>query len=224
MATDLRWNRRPEGSTWGDFGPDDQCGRMNLLTPAKVLQGMAEVRTGQSFNLSLPLDFPGSHGAWNALIEITDATLLAQAMVWMAESDHAQNRTYNVTDTCQFRWRWLWPRIAAHFNLAVGEKGIQKRRAEQGQAEDRRGGQRTQRLPGSPRLGERGRPRRRRGRHRPVRHRLEHIKRKNLVVGYAGLAHQRGICRHPLNGRIRVEAEDAGLVRAVGEEFDLELL
>ena len=69
----------------------------------------------------LPLDFPGSHGAWNALIEITDATLLAQAMVWMAESERARNRAYNVSDTCQFRWRWLWPRIAAHFNLAVGE-------------------------------------------------------------------------------------------------------
>ncbi len=70
---------------------------------------------------SLPLDFPGSHGAWNALLEITDATLLARAMVWMAESDKAHNRAYNVTDTCQFRWRWLWPRIAAHFNLPVGE-------------------------------------------------------------------------------------------------------
>ncbi|NBW54423.1 MAG: cyclase family protein, partial [Betaproteobacteria bacterium] len=32
---------------------------MNLLTPAKVLQGMAEVQQGLSFNLSLPLDFPG---------------------------------------------------------------------------------------------------------------------------------------------------------------------
>ncbi len=69
----------------------------------------------------LPLDFPGSHGAWNALLEITDATLLAQAMVWMAESEKACNRAYNVSDTCQFRWRWLWPRIAAHFNLAEGE-------------------------------------------------------------------------------------------------------
>jgi hypothetical protein len=34
---------------------------MNLLTPEKVLQGMQEVRTGQTFNLSLPLDFPGGN-------------------------------------------------------------------------------------------------------------------------------------------------------------------
>ena len=54
-----RWKRRPEGSTWGDFGPDDQRGRLNLITPEKVLQGIAEVKEGVSFCLSLPLDLPG---------------------------------------------------------------------------------------------------------------------------------------------------------------------
>jgi len=54
-----RWKRRPEGSTWGDWGPDDQLGRLNLLTPQKVLQGIAEVKHGKVFCLSLPLDYPG---------------------------------------------------------------------------------------------------------------------------------------------------------------------
>ncbi|MDB5998950.1 MAG: cyclase [Rhizobacter sp.] len=54
-----RWTQRPEGSTWGDFGDDDQLGRLNLLTPEKVKQGVAEVREGLSFCLSMPLDFPG---------------------------------------------------------------------------------------------------------------------------------------------------------------------
>lgn len=54
-----RWKNRPEGSTWGDFGADDQKGRLNLLTPEKVLQGIAEVKTGKTFCLSLPLDYPG---------------------------------------------------------------------------------------------------------------------------------------------------------------------
>jgi len=27
-----RWVNRPEGSNWGDFGEDDQLGRINLLT------------------------------------------------------------------------------------------------------------------------------------------------------------------------------------------------
>jgi kynurenine formamidase len=54
-----RWTRRPEHSTWGDWGPDDQLGRMNLLTREKVLSGIAEVREGRTFCLSLPLDYPG---------------------------------------------------------------------------------------------------------------------------------------------------------------------
>jgi hypothetical protein len=56
-----RWKRRPEGSNWGDFGPDDQLGRINLITREKLLQGIAEVKEGVSFCLSLPLDLPGSN-------------------------------------------------------------------------------------------------------------------------------------------------------------------
>lgn len=57
--TSPRWKRAPAGSNWGEFGPDDQRGRMNLVTPAKVLEGIAEVREGRTFCLSLPLDVPG---------------------------------------------------------------------------------------------------------------------------------------------------------------------
>jgi len=59
MVDNPRWTRRPSGSTWGDFGADDERGRLNLLTPAKVLQGIAEVKVGKTFCLSLPLDYPG---------------------------------------------------------------------------------------------------------------------------------------------------------------------
>ena len=54
-----RWTHRPEGSTWGDWGDDDELGRINLLTPEKVLQGVQEVEAGVTFCLSLPLDYPG---------------------------------------------------------------------------------------------------------------------------------------------------------------------
>jgi kynurenine formamidase len=60
-ATPPRWVRRPDGSNWGEFGPDDQLGRLNLLTPEKVRQGVAEVREGRTFCLSLPLDLPGGN-------------------------------------------------------------------------------------------------------------------------------------------------------------------
>ena len=56
-----RWKQRPPGSNWGEFGPDDQRGRMNWVTEEKVLQGIREVQEGRTFVLSLPLDYPGGN-------------------------------------------------------------------------------------------------------------------------------------------------------------------
>lgn len=56
-----RWKYRPDQSTWGDWGTDDQRGRLNLIDRHKVLQGVAEVKEGITFCLSLPLDYPGSN-------------------------------------------------------------------------------------------------------------------------------------------------------------------
>ena len=70
-----RWMNRPEGSNWGDFGPDDQRGRLNLITPERRLAGVREVVDGVAFCLSLPLDYPGG----NSLVEFRDPPqLLAQ--------------------------------------------------------------------------------------------------------------------------------------------------
>ena len=56
----MRWAHRPPGSNWGEFGPDDQLGRVNLLRdPARVLRAAQEIRAGVTFALSLPLDLPG---------------------------------------------------------------------------------------------------------------------------------------------------------------------
>lgn len=53
-----RYKFRPAGSTWGDFGKDDELGRLNLVTSQKVLEGIQEVKEGKTFCLSLPLDRP----------------------------------------------------------------------------------------------------------------------------------------------------------------------
>ncbi|HEY1856656.1 cyclase family protein [Acidocella sp.] len=59
--SEIRWKQRPDGSNWGDFGPDDQRGRLNLLTPERVVRAVAEVKTGHTFCLSLPLELPGGN-------------------------------------------------------------------------------------------------------------------------------------------------------------------
>jgi kynurenine formamidase len=56
-----RWKVRPDGANWGDFGPDDMLGRLNLIGPAQVRKAVAEVREGRVFCLSLPLDYPGGN-------------------------------------------------------------------------------------------------------------------------------------------------------------------
>ena len=56
-----RWTVRPEGSTWGDWGEDDQLGRLNLVGAQQVRQAAAEVREGLTYCLSLPLNLPGGN-------------------------------------------------------------------------------------------------------------------------------------------------------------------
>lgn len=53
-----RWSQRPQGATWGDWGPDDQQGRMNLITDEVRLRGIRSVDLGELHMLSLPLDYP----------------------------------------------------------------------------------------------------------------------------------------------------------------------
>ena len=57
----MRWKKRPANSTWGDFGEDDQRGRLNLLTPERIVRAAQEIKVGQSFCLSLPLELPGGN-------------------------------------------------------------------------------------------------------------------------------------------------------------------
>jgi kynurenine formamidase len=53
------WKRRPDGANWGDFGANDELGRLNLITSERRLAGLREAQEGLCFTLSLPLDFPG---------------------------------------------------------------------------------------------------------------------------------------------------------------------
>lgn len=56
-----RWVNRPEGSTWGDWGADDQRGRMNLVTPERRKKAAEEIKEGLCYCLSMPLNLPGGN-------------------------------------------------------------------------------------------------------------------------------------------------------------------
>ena len=48
----------PAHSAWGLYGPDDDLGTLNLLTPARVVAAAGCIRTGKRFTVGLPLDLP----------------------------------------------------------------------------------------------------------------------------------------------------------------------
>jgi kynurenine formamidase len=56
-----RWTQKPEHSNWGEWGEEDQLGRLNLIGQDQVLKGIKEVKEGRTFCLSLPLDYPGGN-------------------------------------------------------------------------------------------------------------------------------------------------------------------
>jgi len=64
-----------------------------------------------------PFVFPGSEVQWNSLTDMTDASLLAEHMVWAATTETAGNEAYNVVDGDVFRWRRMWPLLAQGFGL-----------------------------------------------------------------------------------------------------------
>lgn len=72
-----------------------------------------------SKELNLPLRFPGKSGAYDKLMEMTDAGLLAKATVWAATNLQCANQAFNITNGDLFRWTELWPKIAAYFNIPV---------------------------------------------------------------------------------------------------------
>jgi len=45
--------------TWGHWGPDDELGAANHVTPERVAAAAAEIRRGRGFSLALPMDNTG---------------------------------------------------------------------------------------------------------------------------------------------------------------------
>ena len=46
-------------SNWGRWGPDDQRGTLNLITPEVTRRGVSAVQSGEAFSLAIPFDQTG---------------------------------------------------------------------------------------------------------------------------------------------------------------------
>jgi nucleoside-diphosphate-sugar epimerase len=69
----------------------------------------------------IPFVFPGSPQAWNGLVDMTDARLLARHLEWEATESKAANKAFNVVNGDYFRWRTMWLRIAGYFGIPAAE-------------------------------------------------------------------------------------------------------
>ena len=71
MTVDVLRTLAPKVSNWGRWGPDDEIGTVNFITPEAVRRGAACVKRGDVFSLGLPLgaDGPqlGTHGRMNPI-------------------------------------------------------------------------------------------------------------------------------------------------------------
>lgn len=113
----LEASRSGKGWSWSALRPSVVCG-FALGIPMNLAMVIAVYAT-ISRELSVPMRFPGAPGAYRSLIEMTDAGLLAKAMVWAATDPAAADQAFNVNNGDLFRWEEMWPRLAAYFDVPV---------------------------------------------------------------------------------------------------------
>jgi nucleoside-diphosphate-sugar epimerase len=113
----LEARQRNKSWTWSAIRPSVVCG-FALGNPMNLAMVIA-VYAAISKELGLPLRFPGKPGAYNTLMEVTDAGLLARATIWAATEPRCANQAFNIANGDLFRWNDLWPKIARFFDLDV---------------------------------------------------------------------------------------------------------
>jgi nucleoside-diphosphate-sugar epimerase len=113
----LEARQQEKSWTWSALRPSVVCGFAlgNPMNLAMVIGVYAAI----SKELGLPLRFPGKPGAYDTLLEMTDAGLLAKATVWAATDERCGNQAFNINNGDLFRWHDMWPKIARHFELDV---------------------------------------------------------------------------------------------------------
>ncbi len=107
--------------TWSASRPQTVCG-FALGNPMNITTCIA-VYAAISKELGLPLRFPGKRGAYEAVYQVTDSKLLAESMEWCAlnADGAAANEVFNITNTDFFRWKNVWPKFAAFFDMPMDD-------------------------------------------------------------------------------------------------------
>ncbi|WP_188815854.1 SDR family oxidoreductase [Hymenobacter cavernae] len=105
--------------SWTSVRPDIVVGfavgnPMNLANLIAVYASLCK-------ELRVPFRFPGSLKAYDVLVNVTDANILAKAMEWVSTHEECNEEIFNVTNGDIFRWSQLWPRFAEYFGVEYAE-------------------------------------------------------------------------------------------------------
>jgi nucleoside-diphosphate-sugar epimerase len=114
----LKARSMDKGWSWTALRPSSICGfavgnPMNMATVIAVYASICK-------ELGLPLRFPGSPVSYGKIMEMTDAELLAKAMVWAALNERCAGEAFNITNGDFQRWENIWPRLAEFFRMPYG--------------------------------------------------------------------------------------------------------
>ena len=101
--------------SWTALRPEAVCG-FAVGNPMNLLMVIA-VYAAISKHLGQPMRFPGTHAAYGALYQVSDADVLASATHWAGNCKSAKEEIYNITNGDCFRWSTLWPIFAEYFDM-----------------------------------------------------------------------------------------------------------
>jgi len=104
--------------TWSALRPGPVIGfstgsYMSLLPTIAVYGSLCK-------ELGLEMRFPGTSAAYTAPMEVCNADVLAEAMVFVSTTPAAENQAFNINNGDFFRWEQVWPRIAGWFGVKAG--------------------------------------------------------------------------------------------------------
>lgn len=115
----LRRQSAGKAWSWTALRPDIVIGiaignPMNLGTLIAIYASLCK-------ELGVPMRFPGPNKAYEVLVNVTDATLLAKGMEYASLNEACNAEIFNITNGDVFRWKHVWPKIAEYFGVEVEE-------------------------------------------------------------------------------------------------------
>jgi len=113
---DILWERaRRQGFTWNVHRPPTIIGYAvgNAMNMGVTLALYASICKAAG----RPFVFPGVPQQYRGLFNVVDAEVLAHQIQWAASTPAARDLALNVGNGDLFRWDWMWPKIAAYFEL-----------------------------------------------------------------------------------------------------------